>query len=145
MNIRSVTHDDLNNLVLIFEEYRAFYKCNSDLISAYKFISERIENKDAEIFVAEADNQLVGFIQLYPLFSSTRMKKLWLLNDLFVQPFYRGRGISKELITKAKQLANETNSAGLILETVKTNEIANQLYKREGFELDLEHNYYAWS
>jgi GNAT superfamily N-acetyltransferase len=81
---------------------------------------ERIKLNDSEIFIAEADNNnLVGFIQLYPLFSSTRMQLLWLLNDLFVDMEYRGKGIAKQLIDKAKNHCIQTNACGLILETEK--------------------------
>ena len=66
-----------------------------------------------------AEHQLVGFVQLYPLFSSTRMEKLWLLNDLFVDPDYRGKGISKGLINKAKELVEESDACGMFLETEK--------------------------
>jgi ribosomal protein S18 acetylase RimI-like enzyme len=87
---------------------------------------------------------LAGFVQLYPLFSSTRLKKLWLLNDLYVDEMFRGQRISIMLIDEAKRLAMETNSAGLILETAKSNVIGNQLYIRTGFELDKDHHYYSW-
>jgi GNAT superfamily N-acetyltransferase len=88
---------------------------------------------------------LAGFVQLYPLFSSTRMKKLWLLNDLFVQEEYRGKGYSLALIEKSKKLCEETGACGLMLETHKENIIGNKLYERTGFSLDAEHNYYSWN
>jgi GNAT superfamily N-acetyltransferase len=116
------------------------------LLNARAFISERIKNKDAEIFAAESDDGiLTGFVQLYPIFSSTNMKRLWLLNDLFVNPNYRGQHIGVLLIERAKKLAKETSSAGLMLETSKTNLIGNKLYPKTDFVLDEDHNYYNWS
>ena len=87
---------------------------------------------------------MVGFVQLYPIFSSTRMKKLWLLNDLFVDENHRGKGISKQLIKQCKDLCNDTGACGLILETAKTNTTANNLYVKTDFILDENHNYYSW-
>jgi GNAT superfamily N-acetyltransferase len=81
---------------------------------------------------------------LYPLFSSTRMKRLWLLNDLFVDKEYRGKGVSKQLIAAAKELCKQTNACGLVLETAKKNIVGNDLYPKVGFSLDKEHNYYSW-
>ncbi len=72
------------------------------------------------------------------------MKRLWLLNDLFVAKEFRGQGISKLLIERAKQLAEQTHAAGLLLETEKTNEIGNQLYPSAGFNLEAN-NFYFWS
>lgn len=143
--IRKATIKDLNWVVELFDKYRVFYERETDKEKALEFLSERLKLNDSEIFVAETnDNSLVGFIQLYPLFSSTRMRPLWLLNDLFVNKEYRGKGISKQLIETAKNLCIQTNACGLILETAKTNSIGNELYPNIGFSLDEEHNYYSW-
>ena len=118
----------------------------SDRDMAYRFLMERILKEESVIYLAEADHtEFCGFVQLYPLFSSTRMKRLWLLNDLFVQPEFRGQGVSKQLINKAKELARETDAAGLLLETEKSNMIGNKLYPSTGFELETKTNYYFWA
>src|SRR5436190_3433834 len=145
MVVRKATREDIRRLASLFDEYRVFYHHESDLLNARKFLSERIKNNDSEIYVVESEDKvLAGFIQLYPLFSSTRMKRLWLLNDLYVNPAFRGRHLSRMLIDRAKQLANETLSAGLLLETAKSNLIGNKLYSRTQFVLDQDHNYYSW-
>lgn len=143
-NTRKATFEDLPQLAELFDQYRVFYHKESDIPAAESFLKERIENADSEIFVAENDGQLVGFVQLYPLFSSTRMKRYWLLNDLFVNENYRGKGFSKGLIEEAKELAKLTNSAGILLETGKSNDIGNKLYPSCGFELYDEVNFYEW-
>lgn len=145
MTIRKGTINDLEELVVLFDDYRVFYKMTSDIESARTFLSNRILQNESEIFVAEFENKLVGFVQLYPLFSSTRMKKLWLLNDLFVNPNYRNKGISIALIEEAKKLCINTNACGMMLETAKSNIVGNNLYPKTGFELDKDHNYYEWS
>ena len=145
MTTRKATKSDIKNLSKLFDDYRIFYEKQSDLQSAENFLTERIQNQESEIFVTENDsNQIVGFVQLYPIFSSTRMQRLWLLNDLFVSQNYRGKGVSVQLIDEAKKLCIETNACGLVLETAKTNDIGNNLYPKTGFTLDTEHNYYSW-
>jgi len=146
MNIRKATIEDIEQLSVLFDAYRVFYEKTSDIKQANAFLSERINNHESEIYVAEnEEKKLVGFVQLYPIFSSTRMKRLWLLNDLFVDGHQRSKGVGIALIDKAKVLCKESDSCGMILETAKTNIIGNQLYPKTGFELDEEHNYYSWS
>ena len=145
MNYRKATVKDLNQVAILFDKYRVFYRKESNIEEAKVFLKERIENNDSEIFVAENENQLIGFVQLYPLFSSTRLKKLWLLNDLFVNPNQRGKSIAIGLIEKAKQLVQETNAYGMFLETEKSNLIGNNLYPKTGFELNDSSNFYEWS
>lgn len=145
MKIRQADINDLKPLSILFDSYRVFYRKESNLGEAEHFLKERLTREDSIIYVAEAlSNNVVGFLQLYPLFSSTNMKRLWLLNDLFVAPKYRGQGISIGLIDHAKQLAKDTKSAGLMLETEKSNIIGNKLYPKADFKLDTEHNYYTW-
>lgn len=146
MTTRKATESDIKNLSILFDRYRMFYEKETDIQSAVKFLNERIQNEDSEIFVTEnRENKIVGFVQLYPIFSSTRMQRLWLLNDLFVDKEHRGKGISKQLIEISKELCKQTNACGLILETAKNNEVGNNLYHQAGFTLDKEHNYYSWN
>ncbi|ANF51652.1 acetyltransferase [Chryseobacterium glaciei] len=144
-NTRKVTIQDLTQLAELFDQYRVFYHKESDIPAAENFLKERIENKDSEIFVAEENGNLVGFVQLFPIFSSTRMKRYWLLNDLYVNENHRGKGYSKELIEEAKQLAKSTDACGVLLETGKSNDIGNQLYPACGFELCDSVNFYEWT
>ena len=142
---RKATLEDLQYLSKLFDEYRVFYHKEPDVLAAENFIKERISNKDSEIFVCEEKGILTGFVQLYPIFSSTRMKKYWLLNDLFVNENFRGKCFSKQLIEEAKTLCKTTNACGILLETGKTNDIGNQLYPSCGFEIYDSVNFYEWN
>ena len=144
ITIRKALLKDLLQLSELFNLYRIFYRKPPDVEGARKFLSERIGNNESIIYVAEQDSKLLGFTQLYPQFSSTRMTSTWILNDLYVLEGYRGRGISKQLIDEAKKLAKQTNSAGIMLETEKTNKIGNMLYPSAGFELYDQTNFYWW-
>lgn len=128
----------------LFDDYRVFYRKDSDLSAANDFIKERMLAEESVIFVHESGSDITGFTQLYPIFSSTRMRRIWLLNDLYIKPEFRGKGISKELIEAAKEHSRQTNASGLLLETEKANKIGNRLYPSVGFELNEETNYYWW-
>lgn len=145
MEIRRATLEDIDSLAELFDQYRVFYKKPSDLAAAKEFLHDRISADESVVFVTTEGNVMTGFTQLYPLFSSTRMKRLWLLNDLFVDDRFRGKGISILLIDRAKQHCRDTGACALTLETAKSNLIGNNLYLRTDFVLDEEHNYYSWS
>ncbi len=145
MIYKKVAIEDLDKLSILFDAYRVFYKKETDIAAAKFFLKERLNLKDSEIFVAEENGLLLGFTQLYPLFSSTRMKKFWLLNDLYVAVEHRGKGISKGLIERAKILVKETNACGMFLETGRDNVIGNKLYPKTGFTLNEVSNYYEWT
>ena len=142
--IREANINDLNPLSTIFDHYRIFYHKESDVTAVSDFLFQRMNNKESTIFIAMEDDKIIGFVQLYPLFSSTRMKRLLLLNDLFVAENHRGKGVSTLLIERSKTLCREVDACGLMLETAKSNTIGNILYPKTGFVLDEEHNYYSW-
>lgn len=144
-SVRKATIEDLAPLAELFDQYRIFYHKESDTPSAKKFLKERIENGDSEIFVAEENGKLTGFVQLYPIFSSTRMQRYWLLNDLYVNNDNRGKGHSKELIEAAKALCKFSKACGILLETGKSNDIGNRLYPSCGFKLYDTVNFYEWT
>jgi ribosomal protein S18 acetylase RimI-like enzyme len=146
MTIHLATTQDITPLARLFDAYRVFYHYPSDIPGSETFLADRLAKSDSIIYVARAtDDTLMGFVQLYPLLSSVRMKRLWLLNDLYVHPSFRGLKVSVRLIDHAKQLTRETQAAALLLETAKSNTIGNSLYHRTDFVLDTDHNYYSWS
>jgi GNAT superfamily N-acetyltransferase len=143
-----IIHADISHIdqvVDLFDAYRVWYRKESNKEMARNFLLQRMRNGESIIYVCENVNgQLIGFTQLYPIFSSVRMKRMWLLNDLFVDPDFRGKGISKMLIDQAKELCKKTNACGILLETETTNDIGNKLYPATGFELE-ENNFYFWT
>ena len=144
MNIREVKTSDLDQLSILFNSYRIFYGKESNIDISKKFLESRISNKDSKMFICEVNNILTGFVQLYPLFSSVRVSKYWLLNDLFIDSEFRGKGYSKLLIDRAKELVLESGACGMMLETEKSNKIGNSLYPKTGFKINDLSNYYEW-
>ena len=142
--IRKAGLEDLDEAAMLFNQYRIFYRQQSDLERGKAFLKERLLNNESDIFLAFDGARAVGFVQLYKLYHYTKLQKQWLLSDLFVHPDYRGKGISVALIDRSKQWSDETGACGLMLETEKTNDIGNKLYPRCGFEYDGAHNYYHW-
>jgi GNAT superfamily N-acetyltransferase len=144
MNIREVKTSDLDQLSILFNSYRIFYGKKSNIDISKKFLESRISNKDSKMFICEVNNILTGFVQLYPLFSSVRVSKYWLLNDLFIDSEFRGKGYSKLLIDRAKELVLESGACGIMLETEKSNKIGNSLYPKTGFKINDLSNFYEW-
>ncbi|WP_316817532.1 GNAT family N-acetyltransferase [Pedobacter nyackensis] len=142
--IEIATLHHLDEFAELFDNYRVFYRQPSDIERGKAFLKDRITNNETVTFLIKEDGKFVGFAQLYPLFHYKALQRQWLLSDLFVNPDYRGRGLSIALIDRCKLYCDETAACGLLLETEKTNDIGNNLYPKCEFELDKDHNYYNW-
>lgn len=142
MLIQKATMNDLEALTELFDLYRQFYEQASDLDGARAFIKSRIQNDESVIFIAIDQEIPIGFVQLYPSFSSVSMKRIWVLNDLYVKKSARKNGAGEQLIQKAIQFAEGTGAKGVLLETGKENVSAQRLYEKIGFHKETNFFYY---
>lgn len=133
MIIRRAKKKDIDQLSVLFDKYRIFYKQRSDVDSAKSFLKKRMKRKESVIFVAEERKNLVGFTQLFPIFSSVSMQRTWLLNDLYVNEKARGIGAATALLNAAKDFGAETNSKWLLLQTAADNSTAQRVYEKNGW------------
>lgn len=145
MQIIKATTAHLPRLAELFDAYRQHYEQASDLAGAKAYITERLAKGESEIFVALYEEEVIGFTQLYPVFSSIGMKKAWILNDLYVDPAHRRLGAARGLITASRILGEVTNSRYIMLQTAIDNIPAQALYEDVGFKRDDEFYYYYLS
>jgi ribosomal protein S18 acetylase RimI-like enzyme len=140
--IQRATINDLNSLSELFDLYRIFYKQESNLEGTKSFLKERLVNDESVVFIAYDEINPVGFVQLYPTFSSVSMKRSWILNDLYVNASARKKGFGEKLIKKAIEFAEETGAKGVSLETGNDNVTAQSLYEKIGFKKESNYFYY---
>ncbi len=138
--------NQLSQAAGLFDAYRQFYKEPSDIASASDFLSERMMKKESMVYLAieREHNKSVGFMQLYPSFSSVSLKSLWILNDLYVVPEFRKQGVGQLLIDAAKTLVKKQGGKGLSLATAHDNFAGRRLYEAAGFALDDQFLHYFW-
>ena len=143
MTVTRCSLSEIPKLVPLFDSYRSFYSQTSDVTGAKAFLTQRIEGNESVVFVALDDSgHAVGFTQLYPLFSSVSMKRIWLLNDLFVVEGSRKQGIGEALLNKAKEFAEKSGAGGILLETGTENVNAQKLYEKLGYRRNTETYFY---
>jgi ribosomal protein S18 acetylase RimI-like enzyme len=143
MEVSQAVSENLEELSSLFDRYRIFYKSSSDIEAAKKFLQERFQKSDSVIFAASDDGRMIGFTQLYPTFSSVSMKRVWILNDLFVEEAQRRKGIANSLMDAAEKFARETEAVRIILATQISNMLAQELYESRGYLKDEEFYHYA--
>ena len=88
------------------------------------------------VLLAKREGTTVGFVQLYPMFSSVRTAKTWILNDLYVEAGARRGGVARALLDAAAKFARDDGAAGISLETTQDNAAARALYRAAGWNED---------
>lgn len=145
---RMHANDDVTAAAQLFDQYRQFYEQTSDVAAARMFLAMRLAAGQSVIFLAEdgaagAARRAVGFMQLYPLYSSIQLSPVWLLNDLYTLPAARGRGVGAALLDAAAHFGREHGAGYLFLETAINNSKAQRLYEKKGWRRDVEFFTYA--
>ena len=141
-DICRATVADLDAVAPLFDAYRQFYGQPSDVPRARTFLAERLANGESVVLIAERESQAVGFTQLFPMFSSVRTARIWVLNDLFVAVDARRAGVARGLLDAAADFARSDGAARIVLETSIDNHAARALYRRAGW-LEESNQWYA--
>lgn len=132
--VRRAYSADLDLIAPLFDRYRQFYTAREDAAVSRAFIEQRLQRNESMVFLAELDGAPAGFAQLYPTFSSVRAARVWVLNDLFVEPHARRRGVAQALLAASAEFARADGAARLELETNPDNLPAQALYEAAGWQ-----------
>ena len=144
MLIIRASQNHLDELARLFNLYRIFYEEKSNYQKAYNFIRSRMENEESVIYVAiDEDDQLSGFVQLYPSFCSVALIPIMILYDLYVDKNHRGEGIGRALMNQASKHAKDNDFKRLELSTAITNVIGQSLYESLNYQRDEDFYHYA--
>jgi ribosomal protein S18 acetylase RimI-like enzyme len=139
LTIREAVLADLDAVAPLFDAYRQFYRKAPDLALARRFLSDRMARKESTILLAtRPDGSAVGFVQLYPSFSSGSAAPILILNDLYVAPEARRAGVATQLLRAAADVGRRAGVVRMTLSTELTNASAQALYRAEGWQLDTD-------
>lgn len=133
--IRPAEIQDLPSLSKLMQEYiTVFYKQPEPGDEELKgLIQHLLDNPAAGLqFVAEDNGDLVGFVTLYFTFSTLRVKRQAILNDLFVLPEARGKKIGENLFKTCLSYIRTNDYCSMVWETGKDNRVAQSLYEKMG-------------
>lgn len=136
MKISKAGVDDVTKVAPLFDQYRQFYGQKADLEAAQDFLRRRMASEESVVFLVYEGGAVVGFVQLYPSYSSVSLKRLWILNDLFVVPEARRKSVARALLHAAEDFARETEAKALTLKTAINNAPARRLYESAGWKRD---------
>jgi ribosomal protein S18 acetylase RimI-like enzyme len=138
IEILRATPADVGALAPLFDAYRQFYKKPPNEDAARRFLFARLSKEESVLFFAQHEQTALGFVHLYPVFSSTNLTRQWILNDLYVVLEARKRGVAHALMESARKFAESTQADGLTLETATDNHTAQHLYEQLGWKRDEE-------
>jgi len=134
--IARATLDDAAELTPLFDAYRTFFAGEHDSAESGPFLEGRLRANESVVFLARADGDAAGFIQLYPLWSSWYCRRIWFLSDLYVTHAHRKRGLGRLLVERAVEHAKETDASSMMVELPHREPHLREFYATLGFHKD---------
>ena len=129
LKIRELKETDKERWLELWAGYLEFYKSNLSPEQT-EFTWKRLINNEQKMhgFVAEDENGLIGFTHCLFRPSTWTQTDYCYLEDLFVDPNIRGRGVGRALMNRVIELAKEKNSKRVYWTTQEFNKTARVLY-----------------
>jgi len=136
--VEPATAGDVDRLVDLMEGYCAFYRFPSPGTEALKMMALTeiaADDNDGMMIVArvpDAPGGVAGFVHVTWKMALLQANRIAIMEDLFVDPDFRGRGCGRLLVDAAIDRARELGSPVLQWVTQTTNVTAQSLYDRTG-------------
>ena len=129
LNIRELKETDKDRWLELWAGYLEFYKSNLSPEQT-EFTWKRLINNEQKMygFVAENESGVIGFTHCLFRPSTWTETDYCYLEDLFVDPSIRGRGVGRALMNRVVELAKEKNSKRVYWTTQEFNKTARVLY-----------------
>ncbi len=132
--IRSATENDVPIIFALIKELAEFEKLADQIKTSEDELRNTLFGKDkfVEILLAEYEHKVVGQALFFKNFSTFLGKPGIYLEDLYVKPDMRGKGIGKALLDKIISIAKDRNYGRVEWSVLDWNEPAIDFYKKIG-------------
>ena len=137
VEIRPARTEEIEEMLPLIRSYCEFYETEPDDEGLRKMFEILINQPDqGAVFIARDDSRAVGFATLDWKWSSLKAARIGYLEDLFVDPEARGRGIADALIEVCADRCRELGMPAMQWLTAPENQRAQSVYNRMGADAD---------
>ena len=134
LRISSAREQDVPLILGFIEQLAAYEKLSHEVAATERTLRETLfgARPYAEVLMAHWDEEPVGFALFFHNYSTFLAKPGIYLEDLFVNPPARGRGVGKALLTRLAELAIERNCGRVEWSVLDWNAPSIEFYRRMG-------------
>ena len=132
ISVRPITEKDVSALMALILEL-ADYE-HLDVVTTEKDLLRDGfgPNRKFRSLIAEYEGKPAGYAMFYDFYSSFRGRCGLFLEDIYVQPALRNKGIGKALLAHVAKISKEENYFGMQWEVLDWNQPSIEFYERIG-------------
>jgi GNAT superfamily N-acetyltransferase len=132
--IRPARHDDAPTIASLIRELAVYERLEDQAKATADDLARHLfgDRPAAEVLIAEVDGDPVGFALYFSTFSTFRGQPGIYLEDIFVRPEHRGRGIGKALLASIARVAVDRGCGRLEWSVLDWNTPSIEFYRSQG-------------
>jgi len=132
-NIRFASEKDIPLILYFIKELASYENLLDEVVATEEILMESIfERRTAEVIIGEYGNEAVSFALFFHNFSTFLGRPGLYLEDLYVRPEFRGRGIGKIMLSYLAKLALERKCGRFEWWCIDWNESSIEFYIKMG-------------
>ncbi len=134
-SIELVRESDLAELLPLMRGYCDFYEVDptdAALLELSQALIADPAQEGLQLIARDTRGLAVGFSTVYWSWSTSRAARIGVMNDLYVDPRARGRGLADRLIAACLECCGERGAVELEWQTALDNQRAQAVYDRVG-------------
>lgn len=134
LNIRPGTPTDAELIFKLIGELAEYEKLSHEVVATPESLHETIfcAKSATEVLIAEVDSEPVGFALYFTTYSTFLARNGIYLEDVYVRPANRGKGVGKRLLAEVARIAVNRNSGRLEWSVLDWNTPAIEFYDSLG-------------
>jgi GNAT superfamily N-acetyltransferase len=134
IKITAATESDVPTILSFIRGLAEYENLSHQCIATEQSLRETLfgDRRYAEVLIARFNDEPVGFALFFHNYSTFLAKPGIYLEDLFVMPEHRHKGVGKALLVKLAQIARERDCGRLEWSVLDWNEPAIDFYERIG-------------
>ena len=136
--IRKAAEKDVPEVINLLREFAEFENLSHEFMITEESLCEAVfgENAFVYLLVGSRENDLIAFALLYPKYASFRGERSLYLEDLYVKPNNRGKGLGLAMLKYAAKFAKSGGFQRLDWQALKWNTPAIDFYHKISAESD---------
>ncbi|ATD55673.1 GNAT family N-acetyltransferase [Clostridium chauvoei] len=133
LKLRETTIEDIPLILSLIKEIAEYEKMSHEVIATEETLKKSIfENNRAEVLIGELEGKVIGYVSYFYNFSTFVGREGLYLEDIFIKPEFRGKGIGKELFKVLGKLAKENGCKRMEWTCLNWNKPSINFYKSLG-------------
>jgi GNAT superfamily N-acetyltransferase len=132
--VRLATPDDVSTIFQLIKDLAEYEKLAHEVVGNISLLHDHLfgDRPYVESFIADVDGNPAGFALFFQNYSMSKGTPGYYLEDLYVQPAYRGQGLGKALLSALAQRASDKQFHHLQWSVLDWNTPAIAFYQKIG-------------